>query len=235
MADPLHTTRFPGEPDDYRRARDELLEVEIGLRAQIEKVAAKRRELPLGGAIPEDYSFQEWDSRVGGVREVRLSELFDEGKDTLFLYSFMFTPGQGGPIEVPCPSCTSIIDGIDGAVPHIIQHVNFAVATKAPIERFNAHARARGWRHARLLSSANTTYNTDYKAEAPDQEQFPLATVFVRRDGAIHHWWSSELWFVPPEPGENPRHVDFMWPLWSVLDRTPAGRGGEWMAELDYS
>jgi hypothetical protein len=28
-----------------------------------------------------------------------------------------------------------------------------------------------------------------------------------------------------PEPGQNPRHVDFAWPLWAVLDRTTEGRG----------
>jgi predicted dithiol-disulfide oxidoreductase (DUF899 family) len=153
----------------------------------------------------------------------------------LFIYSFMYKPGPLGPIEVPCPVCTSIIDGIDGGVPHITQQINFAVAAKAPIERFSAHARARGWRHARLLSSANTTYNTDYQAEAPDEEQMATGTVFVRRDGKIHHFWSSELWLVPPGPGQDPRHVDFMWPLWGVLDRTPSGRDAGWMPQLDYT
>jgi len=32
----------------------------------------------------------------------------------------------------------------------------------------------------------------------------------------------------------HPRHVDFMWPLWAVLDRTPEGRGTDWAPELDY-
>jgi predicted dithiol-disulfide oxidoreductase (DUF899 family) len=27
--------------------------------------------------------------------------------------------------------------------------------------------------------------------------------------------------------GEDPRHVDSIWPIWSVLDMTPQGRGGE--------
>jgi predicted dithiol-disulfide oxidoreductase (DUF899 family) len=36
------------------------------------------------------------------------------------------------------------------------------------------------------------------------------------------------------EPGQDMRHVDFMWPLWSVLDRTPEGRGADWRPELDY-
>lgn len=60
-------------------------------------------------------------------------------------------------------------------------------------------------------------------------------TVFVRRDGKIHHFWSSELGLVPSEPGQDLRHVDFMWPLWGVLDRTPSGRGTGRMPQLDYS
>ena len=235
MGEPLHRVRFPAETDAYRQARDELLTAEIDLRRQVEAIAAQRRELPLGGEAHDAYTFDEWDATAGTVRPVRLSELFEHGKDTLFIYSFMFKPGPLGPLEIPCPICTSIIDGIDGAVPHITQQINFAVIAKAPIERFSAHARARGWRHARLLSSANTTYNADYQAEAPDEEQFAMGTVFVRRDGKIHHFWSSELWLVPPAPDQNPRHVDFMWPLWSVLDRTPDGRGSSWMPQLDYT
>jgi predicted dithiol-disulfide oxidoreductase (DUF899 family) len=36
MTEPLHTVRFPGESDEYRRARDELLEAEIDLRRRTE-------------------------------------------------------------------------------------------------------------------------------------------------------------------------------------------------------
>jgi predicted dithiol-disulfide oxidoreductase (DUF899 family) len=38
----MHDIRFPGEPEDYRAARDELLRAEIELRRQIESVAAQR-------------------------------------------------------------------------------------------------------------------------------------------------------------------------------------------------
>ena len=232
----LHNVRFPGESDQYRKAREELLKAEIDLRRQIEAVAAQRRKLPLGGVVPHDYSFEEWDAVTKAAKPVRLSELFEDGKDTLFLYSFMFIPGKAKlPLEEGCPSCTSIIDAIDGAAQHITQQINFVVVARAPIERFRAHARARGWRHARLLSSANNTYNLDYQAEAADGEQRPMATVFVRRDGKIHHFWSSELLLVPSDPGQDMRHVDFMWPMWSVLDRTPKGRGKDWEPRLDYS
>ncbi len=208
MSEAPHSVRFPGETDDYRRARNALLEAEIELRRQIEAVAAQRRTLPLGGEVQTDYRFEEWDPETNGPRTVALPELFADGKDSLFLYSFMFIPAGDDPLGVACPSCTSIIDAIDGAAQHITQRMNFAVVAKAPIAQFREHARNRGWRHARLLSSAN---------------------------GTIHHFWSSELFFVPTDPGEHPRHVDFMWPIWSVFDRTPEGRGSDWNPRLEYS
>ena len=232
----LHEVRFPGESAAYREARGKLLRAELDLRKQIEAVAAERRTLPLGGEVPTDYTFDALDRDANTSRPVRLSELFEVGKDTLFLYSHMFIPGKAGlPLEEGCPSCTSIMDAIDGEVPDITERLNFAVVAKAPIERFRAHAEARGWRHARLLSSANTTYNRDYHTEEPDGSQSPIATVFARRNGTTHHIWSSELFYVPPDHGQDMRHVDFMWPLWTVLDRTPDGRGKDWGAELDYS
>src|SRR6202022_566081 len=118
----LHEVRLPGESDEYRRARDELLKAEIDLRRQIEAVAAQRRELPLGGVVPRDYTFEEWDAGKNAARPVRLLELFAEGKDTLFLYSHMFIPGKARlPLEEGCPSCTSIIGAIDGEGPDITQ------------------------------------------------------------------------------------------------------------------
>jgi predicted dithiol-disulfide oxidoreductase (DUF899 family) len=236
MHDTLHNIRFPGETNEYRQARNELLENEIKLRTQIEAVAAQRRTLPLGGEVPTDYAFAEAGGDTGATRTVRLSELFEEGKDTLLLYSFMFIPGETGlPLEAACPACTSIIDAVDGEAPHIAQRANLAVAAKVPIGQFRDHGRSRGWRNIRLLSSADTTYNHDYQAEAVDGGQQPIATVFVRRAGRIHHFWSSELFFAPSDPGRDMRHVDFMWPLWNVLDRTPEGRGSDWSPRLEYS
>ncbi len=230
----MHTNRFPGETDDYRRARDDLLRAEMELRALEGTITARRAALTLGGEVPADYSFTEWDATTHAVRDVRLSQLFGEGRDTLFLYSFMFIPGeQNLPLEAGCPACTSIIDAVDGQARHVTQRISFAVEAKAPIERFQAHARTRGWQHARLLSSAGNTYRRDYHAEAADGEQLPMATVFVRRDGKIRHFWSSELFFVAPEPGQHPRHVDFLWPLWAILDHTPGGRG-DFFPQLSY-
>jgi predicted dithiol-disulfide oxidoreductase (DUF899 family) len=231
----LHDVRFPGESDDYRRAREDLLRAELDLRERIEAVADQRRQLPLGGAVPADYEFREWDMRTATSRAVKLSQLFADGKDTLFLYRFMFKPSpDGDPLGSPCPACTSIIDAVAGQSRHVTQHVNLAISAKVPVERLRAHAYSRGWNDIRMLSSAENGYNHDYHAEGPDGSQWPVATVFVRRDGAIHHYWSSELLYAPTAPGQNARHVDFMWPYWNILDTTPTGRGTEFDLHLAY-
>jgi len=53
----LHAARFPNETPEYRDARDALLREEVELRRKLEAVAARRRALPLGGEVPEDYVF----------------------------------------------------------------------------------------------------------------------------------------------------------------------------------
>ena len=149
--------------------------------------------------------------------------------------SCSFRGDAGLPLEVACPSCTSIIDAIDGETPHLEQSIGFAVAAKAPVEQFRAHADARGWRHARLLSSAKTTYNRDYHAEASDGSQLPMAT--SSRDAMVRSVTSGAASSSARrrDEGQHPRHVDFMWPLWAMLDRTPEGRGSDWSPRLDYS
>ncbi len=102
--------RFPGESEEYRQARNRLLQAESELRRAIEQVATQRRALPPGGVVPEDYRF-------------------DEGA-----------------------SCTSILDSLDGAAPHLAQRLNLAVVAKSSPERIRAFAHERGWRDAGLES-----------------------------------------------------------------------------------
>jgi len=233
MASSRHKVRFPGESNSYRAARDKLLDAEIEMRRTIESVAAQRRSLPLGGEIPEDYVFEEVVAGTGGgkKRKVRMAELFADGKDTLILYNFMYGPEM----ERPCPSCTSIIDGLDGEAPHVSERVNLAIVAKSPIERIREFAKERGWRNLRILSSAASTYNHDYQGENAKGEQMPALNVFVRRNGKIYHFYNTELMFAPSDPGQDMRHVDMIWPLWNVLDFTPEGRGTSWYPKLSYA
>lgn len=232
MAQAIHTSRFPGETDSYREARNALLRDEIDLRRRIEAVAARRRSLPLGGEVKTDYVFDASSPGDKDFKSVRFSELFAPGKETLFIYNFMFPERVDS--DTPCPTCTSIIDAVDGASAHLVQQINFAVVAKAPIKKFREHGNRRGWRHALLLSSAGNSFNLDYLAEEANGQQWPLAHVFARRGDRIYHTWSSELWFADREPGQDARHVDFMWPMWHILDTTPEGRGTDWMPQLEY-
>jgi predicted dithiol-disulfide oxidoreductase (DUF899 family) len=228
----IHSNRFPGESSAYRAARESLLDAEIELRRQTESVAALRRQLPLGGRIEEDYVFQE--SRPIGddetVSDVRLSQLFEPDKETLVVYSFMYGPEMAA----ACPSCTSILDGLDGVVQHLTQRVNLAVVAKSPIQRIRFHARERGWRRLRLLSSAGNTYNRDYHGETEEGHQIPALNVFVLREGRVHHVYNTELLYAPADEGQDPRHVDSIWPLWNLFDLTPSGRPADWDVALRY-
>jgi predicted dithiol-disulfide oxidoreductase (DUF899 family) len=229
--------RFPGESEEYRRERNRLLEAEVALRRTIEDVAAQRRRLPPGGIVPDDYRFHE---ATDGA-QVRFSELFDAGKDVLVIYSFMFPRYSGdtrpGPAEgeaaklplaeTPCASCTSILDSLDGAAPHLGRQLNLAVVAKSDPDRIRYFARERGWRHLRLLSSRANSYNRDYHAETPKGEQMPILNAFIRDGDRFRHTWASELMYAPPEEGMEPRHVDSIWPIWNVLDVTAQGRGNE--------
>jgi predicted dithiol-disulfide oxidoreductase (DUF899 family) len=223
----LHTFRFPGESPSYRLARDRLLEAEIALRRQSEAVAAMRRALPPGGVAPQDYVFAE----SAEARTVRLSELFGDNP-TLLLYSYMYGPAMAQ----PCPSCSAMLDALDGQVSHITQRAALAVVARSPIGRILDFAHERGWRNLRLLSDAGNTYHRDYHSETPEGAQRPIMNVFTRdADGAIRHSWASELAFVPTEPGQDPRHIDAIWPMWAALDLTPEGRGESFRPQLRYS
>ena len=219
---------FKNESREYREARDRLLRSEIALREQMETVARERRDLPLGGRVAEDYTFEEM-APDGAVRSVKLSELFAPGKDSLIVYSYMYGPNM----KTPCTSCTSIIDGLDASAAHVTQRTNLVVVAKSPIQRIMEFTKPRGWNKIRILSSNKNSYNKDYFAEDEKESQNPMVNVFVKRGGAIHHFWSSELFYVKNQGGD-PRHLDMIWPLWNLFDMTPEGRGKDWYPKLSY-
>jgi len=241
------TITFPGESAEYRQARDRLLEREVALRREMEAVAAERRALPPGGVVPEDYVFQ-GAGPDGASTDVRLSELFAPGKDSLVVYSMMFPrdPGDDRPgpqagrtallplVEAPCPSCTALLDQLDGAAEHVSAHVNLVAVAKSPLERVLAFAEERGWQRLRVLSSLGNDYNRDYHAETPEGHQRPILNVFHRDGDTIRHFWGSELLYAPTEPGQDPRHVGTIEPAWNVFDLTREGRGSDWDEQLHY-
>jgi predicted dithiol-disulfide oxidoreductase (DUF899 family) len=203
--------RYPNESNAYRAARDSLLKDEQELVEKVKAVAAKRRTLPLGGELKEDYVFQ-WanDGKVG--QNVKFSELF-AGHNTLLLYSFMFGPNW----DNPCPSCTSLVDGFDRTWYQVTHSgAAFAAIAKAPADRINAWAKKRGWSQIALLSGSDSRYQADYKCQGDtDDMQWPVMHVFRKQNGKIFHFWGTE---------QLSNHVDTVWPYWNLMDFTPEGR-----------
>ena len=202
--------RYPNESREYRDARDSLLKDEQELIDKVKSVAEKRRNLPLGGQLKEDYVFQ-WanDGKVG--KSVKFSELFED-KNTLLLYSWMYGPNW----DHPCPSCTSLVDGFDRTCYSVTQDAAFVAIAKAPADRITAWAKQRGWSQIALVSGSESSYQADYKCQGDsDDMQWPVMHVFRRQDGKIFHFWGTEL---------SANHVDTVWPYWNLMDFTPEGR-----------
>lgn len=202
--------KFPNENQEYREARESLLKEERELVEKVKSVAARRRQLPPGGRLKEDYVFQRANDGSVGER-VSFSELFGE-KSTLLLYSFMYGPGW----DNPCPSCTSLVDGFDRSAYQVSQNAAFVAIAKATAEKINDWANTRGWSQISLVSGADSSYQADYKCQGDsDDMQWPVMHVFRKKDGGIYHFWGTEL---------TGNHVDTVWPYWNLMDFTPEGR-----------
>jgi len=203
--------RYPNETQAYRDAREELFKDEQELVAKVKSVAAKRRLLPPGGELKEDYVFQ-WanDGKVG--QRVKFSELFGD-KKTLLIYSFMFGPSW----DNPCLSCTSLMDGFDRSWYQVSRDAAFVAIAKAPAARINAWAKQRGWSQIPLVSGFESTYQADYKCQGDsDDMQWPVMHVFTKQHGGkIVHFWATE---------SMSNHLDTVWPYWNLMDYTPEGR-----------
>lgn len=219
-----NTTRFPNESAEYRAARNALLAEEIELRRHIERVAAQRRALPLGGEITADYRFMGENGPAG------LADLFGD-KDTLVAYSWMFGPER----ERPCPMCTNLLNGWAGVAADIRQRVALAVVGRSPIERQLAFKAERGWTDLLLYADLDDAFSRDFHAtDADGKADNPGFNVFTRRDGKIRHFYSGEMGGETADPGQDPRGAPDMSPLWTVLDTTPDGRGTDWYPKLSY-
>ena len=222
---------LPNESPEYRRLRAELREAEIALKDQRARVAELRRQLPNDTIVETDYVFREGprDLSAGDepIREVRLADLFDDPSKPLVLMHFMYGKKQ----EIPCPMCTMWADGYNGAVPHLLQRVNFAIVIAGDVGSFRPYARTRGWSHLRIVSAAESAFKADLKMESEDGGQQPGVSVFTRGDdGRIRHFYTGGAMMG----GGHFNGMDLLSPVWNILDLTPDGRGEDWFPAITY-
>ena len=214
-------SHHPNESAEYRVARNKVISEEIELRRHLERVASQRRALPTGGEIPQDFLLT---SETGTVR---LSSLFGE-KHTLMIYSMMYGPQR----QAPCPMCTSFLNAWNGIAFNLRQRVAMAVTARSPIERLIDYKNQRGFTNLPFISDGSSEYTRTYVNT--EDADVPGFSVFTRRDGIIHHFYSAEMSAAMADPGQDPRGAPDFDPLWLMLDMTPEGRGTDWYPKLDY-
>ncbi|MES2398822.1 MAG: DUF899 family protein [Pseudomonadota bacterium] len=214
---------YPNDSPEYRKARVALLKEEIELRRHIERVAAQRRTLPLGGEAT-GYSFLD----ENGVT-LKLADLFGR-HHTLVTYFWMYGPER----ERPCPMCTALLGAMDTPLRDISQRVAFAVIGRSPVERQLAFARERGWHNLKFFQCVGDDFARDYRGLAPNGDEWPALDVWCKRGSKVHHFWAGEM-AGTADPGQDARGAPDPTPLWNILDLTPGGRGTDWYPKLDYA
>ena len=159
-------THKTGTREQWLAARNELLAKEKELTRRGDQLAAERRELPWV-PIEKEYRF---DTDQGPKT---LSELF-AGRSQLVVYHIMFGPDYAA----PCPTCSSMADSFNGAVPHLnAAGVTFWSISRAPLEKLQACKRRLGWSFP-WASSYGGDYNFDLEISLPHETTRELQAGF---------------------------------------------------------
>jgi len=206
--------------DEWLAARRELLAKEKALTRAHDALSAERRTLPMV-RVDKSYVFDTPDGPK------TLAELFD-GRSQLVVYHFMMGPDW----EEGCPSCSLLVDHIDGAAVHLAQRdVTLLAISRAPMEKIAAFKRRMGWRLP-WVSSHRNDFNWDYQVSFKPEEvgsgkmyynfamgNFPAAeapgiSVFYKNaSGDVFHSYSTYARGGEPFIG-----------TYSFLDLVPKGR-----------
>jgi predicted dithiol-disulfide oxidoreductase (DUF899 family) len=218
----------------WAAARADLLAREKEHTRLGDELARRRRELPWLG-LEKDYVL-DTDS---GKRS--LAQLFD-GRSQLLVYHFMFGPSY----EAGCPTCSSMADTIDGALPHLhARDVTMTFVSQAPLEKLQAYKRRMGW-NMPWASAADSDFNFDLgysRTEEQTREAFAPMLEAGAPPVVDHNATSSGTdvtGYLTQGPGfsafvlddgnvyqsyaTTARGLEFLMGYYPILDRTPKGR-----------
>mmetsp|Transcript_37162 Transcript_37162/g.72998 ORF Transcript_37162/g.72998 Transcript_37162/m.72998 type:complete len:248 (-) Transcript_37162:305-1048(-) len=210
-------------PQEWLKARKDLLTEEKALSRARMAVAEKRQDMPWL-KLEQDYEFINEKGET-----VKMADLFLPGKDTLLVYHMMFDDTSN---TTGCFMCASWIDGFNGVLPHLLPRTNVVAVGKAGHEKLNVLKATKKW-DVNLFSSKGSSFNHDmgveFSAEErksgeklynqgcmpwPWCEQAPGLSVFHKSsDGTIYKTYDAF------GPGLADVHLIF-----SVLDLIPSGR-----------
>ena len=173
-----------GTREEWQVARGELAKLEGEQAERNEELKRRRRELPWV-AVEKEYVFDTEDGKK------TLAELF-QGRSQLLAYNVMFGPDyENG----ACPGCTSLADGLDGALIHLNHRdVTLICFSRAPIDRLAAYRARMGWQFPYV-----STYNTDFAFEfglaltEEQAQQIPEVRAMIDNPPGWLEEWSRQV------------------------------------------
>jgi predicted dithiol-disulfide oxidoreductase (DUF899 family) len=205
--------------DEWVQARKDLLVREKALTREHDALTLERRQLPMV-RVDKRYAFDTTD----GPRA--LAELFG-GNSQLVVYHFMMGPtwSEG------CPSCSLLVDHVDGGLVHLSQRdVSFVAVSRAPLAQITAFKQRMGWTLP-WVSSFGSDFNWDFRVSFTPEDvaagratynygtmSFPIDeapgfSVFYKNGDDVYHTYSTFGRGGEPLIG-----------MYSLLDMVPKGR-----------
>ena len=178
------TERRTGTREEWQAAREELAKLEAAQAERNEEVKRKRLELPWV-PVEKEYEFDTED----GTKT--LADLF-EGRSQLLAYNVMFGPDYD---LGACPGCTSLADGLDGALVHM-QHrdVTLICFSRAPIDRLASYKQRMGWQFP-YVSTYGTEFPFDFGLALTEEQaqEIPQIREMVENPPQWLEDWAGEV------------------------------------------
>jgi predicted dithiol-disulfide oxidoreductase (DUF899 family) len=152
-------THTIGTREEWLAARLELLEAEKELTRRGDALARRRQELPWV-RVDKEYRFETDEGSAS------LPDLF-RGRSQLLVYHYMFGPDY----QAGCATCSTIADGFNGFVIHLVNHdVMLSAVSRAPLAKLQEYKRRMGWTFP-WASSHGSDFNFDFNVSFTEDQQ----------------------------------------------------------------
>jgi predicted dithiol-disulfide oxidoreductase (DUF899 family) len=190
--------------DEWQAAYEEVLAEEKALMKARDRLAAKRRRLPMT-PVRTDYRF------VGLEGEVDLVGLF-AGRRQLIVYRFFYAPDVENWPDAACSGCSLFADTVVHPAHLAARDTTLVFVTAAAQERVTRLKSRMGWAELPFYTLMGEDFSQDFGVE----EMFGI-NVFVLDGDRVYR-----TYFL------NGRGIEEIGPVWSFLDMTPLGRQEDW-------
>ena len=189
-------------PDEWEKARAELLMKEKEVTRARDALAAQRRRMPWT-PVEKEYAFD------GPQGRVSLLDLFD-GRRQLIVYRAFFEPGVHGWPEHACPGCSLMADQVADVAHLHARDTSFVFATRGPQADIAPMTSRMGW--TMPWYTITDDFDVDFGVD-----EWHGTNAFIRDGDRVFR-----TYFI------NNRGDEALGGTWSYLDLTALGRQEEW-------